>query len=242
MTKARLVRRSVLILALLGARAALAQHPASFTNPPVTTAGGGVTGLTTCDGGTALADNDVLRADGTTGCQGSVVDITDAGIVTGATQLNTDNVRLDGDTVSNTAGDLTLDTTGAASRINFNVNAVTRMDLTDLGGSTFALRILSGPVWAHAGAGRLESNFVSWNNDAAVGRVAAGVVGFGSNGAAPAATWQTGDPGVRPTCDADVRGRYWHDQGAADVADVISICCKKADNTYAWATALGTCS
>ncbi|HYE85972.1 MAG TPA: hypothetical protein VEA16_06435 [Vicinamibacterales bacterium] len=45
-------------------------------------AGGGVTGLSSCAGGDALADNEVMRADGTTGCQGSTVTLSDANIFT----------------------------------------------------------------------------------------------------------------------------------------------------------------
>ena len=40
--------------------------------------GGGVTGLTSCADGTALADNALLRADGTTKCQGSTVTVADS--------------------------------------------------------------------------------------------------------------------------------------------------------------------
>lgn len=52
-----------------------------FSQPP-SGGGGGVSGLATADGGTALADNKVVRGDGTTGIQGSAVDISDAGAVT----------------------------------------------------------------------------------------------------------------------------------------------------------------
>lgn len=55
--------------------------------------GGGVSGLTTADAGTAIADNRVVRGDGATGIQGSPVDITDAGVVSGITQLTLDTLR-----------------------------------------------------------------------------------------------------------------------------------------------------
>lgn len=64
--------------------------------------GGGVSGLTAANGGTALADNKVVRGDGTTGIQGSLLDITDAGVATGLTQFNVDNLREDGNTLSAT--------------------------------------------------------------------------------------------------------------------------------------------
>lgn len=40
--------------------------------------GGGVTGLTSCADGTAIADNALLRGDGTTKCQGSTVTVADS--------------------------------------------------------------------------------------------------------------------------------------------------------------------
>lgn len=106
--------------------------------------GAGVTGLTSCSDGTALADNALMRADGTTKCQGSTVTVADStgdlqwegttadsfegnftfadptadwtwawgadGALTGATQFNLENLRLDGNTISttNTDGDLAL--------------------------------------------------------------------------------------------------------------------------------------
>lgn len=47
--------------------------------------GGGVSGLSTADGGTALADNVLVRGDGTTGIQGSQVTLSDAATFTGPT-------------------------------------------------------------------------------------------------------------------------------------------------------------
>lgn len=77
---------------------------------------GGVSGLDTANGGTALADNVIVRGDGTTGIQGSGVSISDADVVSGATQLNVDNLRLDGNTLSSTNSNgnvnLTPDGTG----------------------------------------------------------------------------------------------------------------------------------
>lgn len=55
--------------------------------------GAGVSGLTTADGGTAIADNKVVRGDGATGIQGSPLDITDAGVASGITQLTLDTLR-----------------------------------------------------------------------------------------------------------------------------------------------------
>ena len=44
--------------------------------------GGGVTGLTSADAGNAIADNELIRGDGTTGIQGSTAILTDAGELT----------------------------------------------------------------------------------------------------------------------------------------------------------------
>lgn len=44
--------------------------------------GAGVSGLTTADGGNAIADNEIIRGDGTTGIQGSTITIDDNGTIT----------------------------------------------------------------------------------------------------------------------------------------------------------------
>lgn len=36
------------------------------------------------------------------------------------------------------------------------------------------------------------------------------------------------------TCDVNARGTFWVTQGATNVADVVEVCVKQADNTYAW--------
>lgn len=69
-------------------------------------------------------DNAVARWDGTGGVtlQNSVVTISDAGVVAGVTQLNVDNLRLDGNTLSSTDsnGNITLtpDGTGVVVSVN----------------------------------------------------------------------------------------------------------------------------
>lgn len=99
--------------------------------------GGGVTGLATADGGTAIADNKVVRGDGATGIQGSVIDITDAGVVASVTQLNVDNLRLDGNTLSSTDsnGSVTLDPDGTG-------NVLIASGLVQLGGTSAAFPAL----------------------------------------------------------------------------------------------------
>lgn len=55
-------------------------------------------------------DNTLVRTDGVFGeaVQGSSVTLSDIGVLSGASQLNVDNIRLDANTVSATVGDLTL--------------------------------------------------------------------------------------------------------------------------------------
>lgn len=68
------------------------------------------------DGPASSTDNAFARFDGTTGklLQNSVVIGTDAGAVSGITQLDVDNIRIDGNTVSstNTNGNIVLDANG----------------------------------------------------------------------------------------------------------------------------------
>lgn len=65
---------------------------------------GGVGGIGNVVGAASSVDNTVVRMDGTTGklIQGSVVVISDAGAVSAVTQLDVDNIRIDGSTISNT--------------------------------------------------------------------------------------------------------------------------------------------
>ena len=61
--------------------------------------GGGVTGLTSCADGTAIADNALLRGDGTTKCQGSTVTVADS----------TGNLQWEGTTADAFEGNFTFD-------------------------------------------------------------------------------------------------------------------------------------
>jgi len=81
------------------------------------------------DGPASSTDEAVARFNGTTGklLQNSVVTITDAGIMGGITQLNVDNLRLDGNTISTTDsnGNLTITPNGTGTlevtpNTNFN--------------------------------------------------------------------------------------------------------------------------
>ncbi len=61
-------------------------------------------------GPASATDEAIARFDGTTGklIQNSSVTITDAGVMSGTTQLNVDNLRLDGNTVSSQSGNLVV--------------------------------------------------------------------------------------------------------------------------------------
>ena len=93
-------------------------------------------------GPASSTDNAVARFDLATGklIQNSVVLIDDVGVVTGITQLNVDNLRLDGNVLSttNTNGDLTLTPNGTGTvivstdldvdNININANTISSLD------------------------------------------------------------------------------------------------------------------
>jgi len=86
-----------------------------------------------------VVDDAAARFDGITGLiiQGSPVIITDAVEMSGATQWNVDNIRIDGNTISTTSGALNLTPNGSG------VNALTQLTLTTpldeiYGGTGFA--------------------------------------------------------------------------------------------------------
>lgn len=72
-------------------------------------------------------DNGIVRFDGTSGgqVQNSGITITDADVLNGSTQINVDNIRLDGNTISSTDvnGPITIDPNGSGV-INLNSPAV----------------------------------------------------------------------------------------------------------------------
>ena len=41
---------------------------------------------------------------------------------------------------------------------------------------------------------------------------------------------------AKPTCDATVRGTYWHTRGGTGVKDSVEVCAKDAADAYAWRT------
>ena len=60
----------------------------------------------------------------------------------------------------------------------------------------------------------------------------AGVKTFSSQPVAPSV--KIGSASAAPTCASGVRGVVYVTLSAADSADLVQVCAKKADNTYAW--------
>lgn len=77
----------------------------------------------------SATDNRVVRMDGTSGgqIQESVVSISDAGATTGITQLDVDNIRIDGNTISSTNGngDINLTNNGTGKIVMNATTAIT---------------------------------------------------------------------------------------------------------------------
>lgn len=153
--------------------------------------GGGVTGLTSAAGGTAIADNKVIRGDGTTGIQGSEVTIADT---TGAMSVP------QGWSVTSAGGASYVMDSGGGGRHLFRGSsggdeilylnpfntAVTLDDAMSFGWST---------------------NVIATAMDVALTRAAAGVVkitdGSTGNGSISVASGSAGSPSIRFTDDSD---------------------------------------
>lgn len=127
------------------------------TNITLTTGGTGANGTVTiaASGGSGdvtaasnLTDNAIVRGDlGVKGVQTSGVTISDTNVVSGATQLNVDNLRLDGNTISttNTDGDLTLAPNGTGDVVLDRLKAS--------GSAGIIIQNTSGTQQAEFGAG-----------------------------------------------------------------------------------------
>ena len=149
------------------------------TNPVIPGGGGaGVSGLSSCSDGTALADNALMRADGTTGCQGSTVTLADStgnlqwegttadgfegnftiadptadwtwawgadGTLTGATQFNLENLRLDGNALTTITPAATTGATAAGQSLSITASPAVASTDTDGAASGGAINITSG--------------------------------------------------------------------------------------------------
>lgn len=91
---------------------------ATLTNKTISAAANTITGVLLAFSPTS--DNRLMRADGAAGdaVQGSAVTLSDAGEMSGLTRLDTDNLRLDGNTLSSVSGDLVL--TSFAGLVDLN--------------------------------------------------------------------------------------------------------------------------
>lgn len=157
----------------------------------------------------ALVDERLLRADGTTKIQSSPVALTDAGAMSGLTQLTCDNLRLDGNTLSSqdTNGNIVLSPNGTGV-----VSAVKKMTI-DTGTGTLPALIVSTTALQIGGADALgvgiQGDAFSGTGLSLYGRAASGtrasptatngqilinLLGYGHNGTAlttsPAARYQ----------------------------------------------------
>jgi hypothetical protein len=118
----------------------------SMTGTTLAATGGGTGDVV---GPASATDEAVARFDLTTGklLQNSVVTITDAGLVAGATQLNVDNLRLDGNTLSSTDTNgninLTPNGTGVVVTSDLRASGSGGLDLQNSGG-TDILRVGAG--------------------------------------------------------------------------------------------------
>ncbi len=111
------------------------------------------------EGPASSTDEAIARFDGTTGklLQNSSVTITDAGVVAGATQLNVDNLRVDGNTISSTDtnGNIALDPNGTG--------VVVVDDLQTSGSQGIVLRNSSGTQVAGFGPANTTNISLSGN-------------------------------------------------------------------------------
>lgn len=158
-------------------------------------AGAGVSGLTTANAGDAIADNEVIRGDGTTGIQGSVATLTDLGALSGVTTISATsatltsfaqggNLRLTGNILSSqdANGNINLDPDGTG-----NVQIVS--GLLQFEGATSAFPALK------RNSTRLEVRLADDSSYAPLTIQTAGVaLAFGGTGATNAA--------IRPTAGA----------------------------------------
>ena len=93
-------------------------------NQVLTTDGSGGLSWTTPTGGTLTGtgtDNRLIRWDGTTAAQDSLVTLDDIGAMSGLTQLDVDNLEFNGNTISSTSGALILDSNSTGIQMSDDV-------------------------------------------------------------------------------------------------------------------------
>lgn len=144
-------------------------------------------------GPASSTDEAVARFNGAGGktLQNSVVTITDAGIVAGATQLNVDNLRLDGNTLSSTSGNIAV-TAASGGTVTLNngdgTATVFAYNFSALGGDNFSLhqdfgfrlRSTYAVNWFSSTVGAGSADVGLARNAADVLRVTDGSTGVGS--------------------------------------------------------------
>lgn len=147
-------------------------------NGQISPGGGGVAGLTSANGGTAIADNVIVRGDGATGIQGSTLKITDAGEL-------------------HTLGGFIDMSPGETGIVGITISGTTNM-LFNTNGSNHGLGVQDGlfaVVRGDAGGlGFAPSSNLTTAVDSGLARSAAGVVRV-TTGAAAADGWLRGDAG-----------------------------------------------
>lgn len=138
-----------------------------FTNA----ANASVTGLLTASGGTAIADNVIIRGDGNTGIQGSGVTLSDADAITGVTALSVDNLTLDANILSSTNanGDINLDPNGTGNVVVTSGNLSITAGLLGLTGLTSSDSAIKDSTDRN---GSLAVRAVRGDDGAAIGLVA----------------------------------------------------------------------
>lgn len=124
-------------------------------NPLTLIRGNGAGGSGDVTGPASSTDNAVARFDGAGGktLQDSAVTVSDAGVVEGATQLNVDNLRLDGNTLSST---------DANGNINLTPNGTGQILVPD---GTAAKPVLAFGAETDNGFYRATGNVTRWTPD-----------------------------------------------------------------------------
>lgn len=105
-------------------------------------------------------DNHLVRWDSTTGIQDSLAVLDDIGALSGLTQLDVDNLRLDGNTLSSTSGALILDA---------NATGIQMSDAVEMGSNLFKLGSSNQGAISHDGTSLIINPKVSGTSDVVIG-------------------------------------------------------------------------
>lgn len=238
-------KRALYVTAWLISCAGYAQvgGPGTVVVGGVSGGGAGVTGLTSCSDGTALADNALMRADGTTKCQGSTVTVADS---TG--DLQWEGTTADGFegnfTFADPTADWTWNWTGTGIAQGSHLELATGTGSNFYGDASVSLVVNRGSngslmafynkdngaaVWAR-GTDNISvhqqfnsTSTIGWSssynnagiNDTSIGRAAAGVVGFADGSTGGGALHLNPLASPPRTCDATAEGDFYSDTSHA---------------------------